>query len=143
MTLSFHEHPTSPCVSWNLSPTPGFFWLRACFKAALHWAAGTIGTSTFQDVLSNLDIDVFFTYHCLISHVEPTLCWMNWKDPENSSLPHPAVQHLQTEELKIFIVNEDDILTLLQMKELKTSLIKTMSKRSNLAPVPLLKMNRW
>merc|ERR1712004_240185 len=19
------------------------------------------------------------------------LCWMNWKDPENSSLPHPAV----------------------------------------------------
>merc|ERR1712211_124257 len=26
---------TSPCVSWNLSPTPGFFWLRACSKAAL------------------------------------------------------------------------------------------------------------
>ena len=24
-----------------------------------------------------------------------TLCWMNWNDPENSSFPHPAVQHLK------------------------------------------------
>jgi len=39
---------------------------------------------------------------------------MNWKDPENSSLPHPAVQHLQTEELKVFVASEDDIITLLQ-----------------------------
>ena len=44
---------------------------------------------------------VKFRYWCLLykslshfSYVEPTLCWMNWKDPENSSLPHPAVQHL-------------------------------------------------
>ena len=64
---------------------------------------------------------------------------MNWKDPENSSLPHPAVQHLQAEELKIFMVNEGDIEILLKMKEFKTSLTKTMSKKFNLAPVPLLK----
>ena len=23
------------------------------------------------------------------------MCWMNWNDPENSSFPQPAVQHLK------------------------------------------------
>jgi len=57
---------------------------------------------------------------------------MNWKDPENSSLPHPAVQHLQTEELNIFMVKKNNIKILLQMKELKISLIKTMSNGQTL-----------
>ena len=45
-------HLTSPRLSWNLSPTPGFFWLSARFKAALHCEAGTSGTSTCKTILS-------------------------------------------------------------------------------------------
>ena len=52
LCISVTRSLTSPCVSWNLSPTPGFFWLSACFKAALHCEAGTSGTSTYQTMLS-------------------------------------------------------------------------------------------
>merc|ERR1712061_785470 len=44
------------------------FLVERALQAVLHCEAGTRGTST--------------------------LCWMNWNDPENSSFPHPAVQHL-------------------------------------------------
>ena len=45
----------------------------------------------------------------IIFHIEPTLCWMNWNDPENSSFPQPAVQHLkEVDDNNITLVDYDD-----------------------------------
>merc|ERR1711902_144753 len=68
---SFPTWPPAQISLWlrlNLFPLPARYWFKALFNLLLQLLFSTRGRST--------------------------LCWMNWKEPSTSFLPHPATQHL-------------------------------------------------